>query len=189
MVGLNHFPLLSLVTITVLLFFKPCLTTADPTYGPKKDNPPVPKPDNCAQYNETDLRISFLAQHNLARKQLGIPSLVWDEAVANYSQKYAELRRSDCKLIHSHGDYGENLFWGSGDCWTVKQIVQAWLIEMKDYDYPTNTCRKVCGHYTQIVWRNTKRLGCAVVICDDDQGTFAICNYDPPGNYVGMWPY
>ncbi|KAJ4792697.1 hypothetical protein LUZ62_043943 [Rhynchospora pubera] len=189
MVGLNPFPLLSLVTITVLLIFKPCLTTADPTYGPKKDDTPVPNLVNCAQYNETDLRISFLAQHNLARKQLGIPSLVWDEAVANYSRKYAALRQSDCKLIHSHGDYGENLFWGSGDCWTVNQIVQAWFIEMKDYDYPTNTCRKVCGHYTQIVWRNTKRLGCAVVICDDDQGTFAICNYDPPGNYVGMWPY
>lgn len=182
MVGPNFLPLLSLLTITILLC-KPCLTTAKENYTPN------PKTDNCAQYNQTDLKIRFLAQHNLARKQVGVPNLVWDEAVANYSRWYAELRRYDGLLIHSHGDYGENLFWGSGDCWTVDQIVQAWVVEKKDYDYQTNTCKKMCGHYTQIVWRNTKKLGCAVVECYADKGILAVCNYDPPGNYVGMWPY
>jgi uncharacterized protein YkwD len=184
MATINHL-LFFLLTITVLLTSKPCLTIADL----KNNYKPSPKPSNCAQYNQTDLKIRFLAQHNLARKQVNIPKLVWDKAVANYSRWYARQRWSDCRLIHSHGYYGENLFWGSGNCWKVEEIVQAWVVERKDYDYQTNSCRKVCGHYTQIVWKNTTKLGCAVVVCNGDQGTLSVCNYDPPGNYVGMLPY
>jgi hypothetical protein len=45
----------------------------------------------------------------------------------------------------------------------------------------------VCGHYTQIVWRNTKSVGCAVA---RGKGVEVwVCNYDPPGNYAGQRPY
>ncbi|CAH1441532.1 unnamed protein product [Lactuca virosa] len=47
---------------------------------------------------------------------------------------------------------------------------------------------KMCGHYTQVVWRNSVRLGCARVQCNND-AWFVTCNYDPPGNYVGEKPY
>jgi pathogenesis-related protein 1 len=45
----------------------------------------------------------------------------------------------------------------------------------------------MCGHYTQIVWRNTKAVGCAV----GGKGAREVwvCDYDPPGNYVGQRPY
>ncbi|KAJ6759314.1 hypothetical protein OIU74_025899 [Salix koriyanagi] len=46
-----------------------------------------------------------------------------------------------------------------------------------------------CGHYTQIVWRETKRIGCARVDCFGGRGVFMTCNYDPPGNYIGEKPY
>ncbi|PKI53176.1 hypothetical protein CRG98_026437 [Punica granatum] len=47
---------------------------------------------------------------------------------------------------------------------------------------------KVCGHYTQVVWRNSVRLGCAKIRCITG-GTFIGCNYDPPGNFIGQQPY
>ncbi|CAN7015733.1 unnamed protein product [Brassica rapa subsp. trilocularis] len=70
------------------------------------------------------------------------------------------------------------------------EAVNMWVSEQADYDYGSNTCAsgKQCGHYTQIVWKNSARLGCAKVSCDNGQ-TFITCNYDPQGNFVGQWPY
>jgi pathogenesis-related protein 1 len=45
----------------------------------------------------------------------------------------------------------------------------------------------VCGHYTQIVWRDTTSVGCAAQSCP--QGEIWVCDYSPPGNYVGQHPY
>jgi hypothetical protein len=54
----------------------------------------------------------------------------------------------------------------------------------------------VCGHYTQIVWKTTTRLGCGVALCDQNspfmgfpKWEFWVCNYAPPGNYNGQRPY
>ena len=55
---------------------------------------------------------------------------------------------------------------------------------------------KVCGHYTQLVWRNSTLLGCAYARCTSNspfQGVptwdFWVCDYSPPGNWVGQRPY
>lgn len=73
-----------------------------------------------------------------------------------------------------------------------------WASEAANYDHGTNACApgKVCGHYTQIVWRNTTQVGCATRECDKNspfQGftrwQFWVCNYAPPGNYSGQRPY
>ncbi|KAJ1396583.1 Ves allergen [Sesbania bispinosa] len=71
-----------------------------------------------------------------------------------------------------------------------RDAVRLWVNEKADYDYNSNSCAsgKQCGHYTQVVWKNTKRVGCAKVRCNNG-GTFITCNYDPPGNYVGQRPY
>ncbi|XP_062220937.1 pathogenesis-related protein PR-1-like [Phragmites australis] len=137
-----------------------------------------------------DYRNQFLVQQNVARASMGLPPLSWDERVAAYAQWYAESRRGDCALVHSSGPYGENLFWGSGTGWAPAQAVGAWLSERPRYDYWSNSCYGgMCGHYTQIMWRNTRRVGCAMVTCYNGRGTFITCNYDPPGNYVGVRPY
>ncbi|GAB2291491.1 Cuticle-degrading protease [Dionaea muscipula] len=139
----------------------------------------------------TLLGYQFLAPHNSARSVLGIPPLTWDAQLASYAQSYANLRQHDCALIHSDGPYGENIFWGSGSDWTAGQAVMAWVAEKQYYDYYTNSCLhgQDCGHYTQIVWRSSARLGCARVVCSGGAGVFITCNYDPPGNYIGERPY
>ncbi|KAK2987450.1 hypothetical protein RJ640_018587 [Escallonia rubra] len=85
--------------------------------------------------------------------------------------------------------YGENLAKGSGD-FTGKAAVDLWVGEKQYYDYNSNSCAsgKVCGHYTQVVWRKSARVGCARVRCNNGWW-FITCNYDPPGNYVGQRPY
>ncbi|KAK9275564.1 hypothetical protein L1049_022831 [Liquidambar formosana] len=138
-----------------------------------------------------DLANQFLAPQNAARSAVGRQPLIWDPRLARYAEWYANQRRYDCALKHSNGAYGENIFWGSGDDWTPAQAVTAWISERNWYSYWSNSCAEgqECGHYTQIVWGSTRRLGCARVTCFGGRGVFMTCNYDPPGNYIGERPY
>ncbi|KAF3434511.1 hypothetical protein FNV43_RR21596 [Rhamnella rubrinervis] len=92
-------------------------------------------------------------------------------------------------LVHSRGPYGENLAWSSSDL-SGTAAVNMWVGEKAHYNYNSNSCAsgQQCGHYTQVVWRNSVRVGCAKVLCNNG-GAFIICNYDPPGNYNGQRPY
>ncbi|CAA6657662.1 unnamed protein product [Spirodela intermedia] len=133
---------------------------------------------------------AYLDGHNRARAAVGVGPLVWSNILAAYAQNYANQRISDCRLVHSGGPYGENLFWGSGKAWTALEAVQLWVDEKIYYNYNSNTCAagKVCGHYTQVVWRNSLMLGCAGVRCNNG-AIFITCNYSPPGNVRGQRPY
>ncbi|XP_072980160.1 pathogenesis-related protein PR-1-like [Typha angustifolia] len=138
--------------------------------------------------------LEFLYAHNLVRAaHLELPFL-WDPNLEAHARWWAEKRRGDCLLEHSFPkngfELGENIFWGSGAGWRPRDAVGAWAGEEKDYSYDSNSCApgRMCGHYTQIVWKSTRRVGCARVACDDGD-VFMSCNYDPPGNCVGERPY
>ncbi|CAF2106177.1 unnamed protein product, partial [Brassica napus] len=107
--------------------------------------------------------------------------------VAAFAQGYVDQLSGHCILKHSGGPYGENLAMGSGDFSGVV-AVELWVKEKANYNYASNTCNGVCGHYMQVVWRNTVRLGCAKARCSNG-GTVISCNYDPQGNCVNERPY
>lgn len=68
------------------------------------------------------------------------------------------------------------------------QAVQAWAGESRYYVYRTNECQVgVCGHYTQVVSRATKEVGCSAARGDDRE--VWVCNFDPPANRVGSRLY
>ncbi|PIN01049.1 hypothetical protein CDL12_26448 [Handroanthus impetiginosus] len=138
--------------------------------------------------------IQFLYGHNLVRARKWELPLIWDFQLENYAKWWAGQRQRDCQLIHSfpEGDFklGENILWGGGATWTPMDAVRVWADEEKYYDYESNSCEEgqMCGHYTQIVWKSTRRIGCTRVVCDSGD-VFMTCNYYPPGNYVGEKPY
>ncbi|XP_028777942.1 pathogenesis-related protein 1-like [Neltuma alba] len=135
-----------------------------------------------------DTQQDYVNAHNAARSQVGVPDIAWDDTVAAYAQNYASQRKADCQLVHSGGQYGENIAWSSSDM-TGTDAVKMWVDEKANYDYNSNSCVSgQCGHYTQVVWKNSIHVGCAKVRCDNG-GTFIGCNYDPPGNYEGQKPY
>lgn len=130
----------------------------------------------------------YLNAHNAARSQVTVANIIWDNTVAAYALNYANSRISNCDLVHSNGPYGENLAKGSGS-FTGTAAVNLWVAEKPYYDYASNSCvGGQCLHYTQVVWRNSVRVGCARVKCTNGWW-FVSCNYDPPGNYIGERPY
>ncbi|OMP12302.1 Allergen V5/Tpx-1-related protein [Corchorus olitorius] len=155
----------------------------------QKQAPPMVNDKSTTSTTPENLEKESLDGHNQARAMVNVKPLSWDEQVAAYAQKYANQRIGDCGLVHSGGSYGENIAWSSGEL-SATDAVKMWVDEKLYYDYQSNTCAsdQICGHYTQVVWGDSVRIGCAKVKCDNG-GTFITCNYDPPGNYNGQKPY
>ena len=131
---------------------------------------------------------NLLAAHNAVRSRLGLNPLEWSDDLASFAQQWADYLAERGEFFHRRKPhYGENLFEITGGGASPAQVVNDWASEVKDYNYAANTCRKVCGHYTQIIWRDTKRVGCAVARANRTE--VWVCNYDPPGNWVGKRPY
>ncbi|XWS32045.1 hypothetical protein CRYUN_Cryun23aG0127500 [Craigia yunnanensis] len=167
----------------------PNLPDINPPQKPNSQQPQPEIPLLPGEFPQSEKQ-QFLNAHNKVRANAGEPLFVWDETLASYARTWANKRILDCSMIHSLGPYGENIFWGGRDHWTPKDAVKSWVKEHKFYNRKTNACLpgKLCGHYTQIVWRDSIKVGCARVKCLNG-GIFMICSYDPPGNYVNENPF
>jgi pathogenesis-related protein 1 len=137
----------------------------------------------------TDQQINeLLAEHNKYRAEVGVPPLVWSDAMAQEAYKWAKsLKKDRCGFYHSKNKFGENLWKGTTGYYSIIDVIGSWGGEKKDYNYAKNSCKGVCGHYTQMVWKNTTEVGCAAIECNGM--TLWVCNYNPPGNYKGQKPY
>jgi pathogenesis-related protein 1 len=130
-------------------------------------------------------------QHNLWREKVGCGPLKWSPELAKYAQQWADqLASRGCEMKHRPPDkYGENIYWSSGMKNLSDHIVDSWASEIEFYNEKKNSCKNgaVCGHYTQVVWCDTKEVGCGMARCGGEE--IWVCNYNPPGNYIGQRPY
>lgn len=144
--------------------------------------------DAAAPRHVSGIEQPILAAHNAVRARVGAAPLAWSAALAAVARKRADQILSTGKFAHlPHWTYGENLFEAEGAVATPSQVVERWAAEASDYDYRRNSCRHVCGHYTQIVWRASRQVGCAASRAGRLE--VFVCEYNPPGNYVGERPY
>jgi pathogenesis-related protein 1 len=141
----------------------------------------------------------MVAAHNDVRASVGGGPMTWNSALAATAQAWAAAcvdneepiglidhnpNRSD-----GHPYYvGENIS-GSGGAITGPGAVALWASEAADYDYQSNSCGAVCGHYSQVVWEASVEVGCGVAVCPLEFGTSVVCNYGPGGNVDGQRPY
>ena len=153
------------------------------TYIASPTTPPSP------QYTDSIvLRTSVLNSTNLYRYQHNATFLSWNDSLASYAQSYS----SDCTWAHSHGPqgYGENLAHGYTD---IVSSIDAWGNERDLYVFapPSDITgfSEATGHFTQLVWKNTKTVGCGVTACNGINGVagyLLVCEYWPPGNVNGV---
>jgi uncharacterized protein YkwD len=138
--------------------------------------------------SDSDIAQEIVDAHNRWRSRVGVAPLQWSPQLANYAQEWANHLASTGQFDHrTSGQYGENLFWGSGRRFSATEVVNDWGNEVKDYDYANNSCRGICGHYTQIVWKQTTEVGCGVARSGNEE--VWVCNYNPRGNRRGQSPY
>ena len=140
----------------------------------------------------------FVAYHNKVRKEVKVEPVKWSPTLAKYAQKWADHLAESGEFKHrpEEGEekqkYGENLAINA----TLLKGAEAWYAEIKDYTadtpIPEDLTNFKAGHYTQMVWKKTTQIGAGYAIVK--QGPFKgslviVCNYDPPGNYLGEKPY
>lgn len=147
-----------------------------PPLNPLPMSPPPPpsmppcSPTQPCVHRDPD----YVAMHNAKRHlHKDTPDLIFDQQLADDAQAYAQL----CPTGHNqHGvdlqaiGQGENLHWA----WTsaihgpevhYQDAINDWYEEIKDYKWPTDygdfhTDGEVVGHFTQLVWQNTYKVGC-----------------------------
>ncbi|XP_020035865.1 glioma pathogenesis-related protein 1 [Castor canadensis] len=126
--------------------------------------------------------------------------MTWDPVLAQIAKAWAKQcqfkhnTQLDSRLHPNFTSLGENIWTGSLSLFSVSSAISSWYNEIQYYDFNTQKCTKVCGHYTQVVWADSYKVGCAVQFCPIVSGvTFTnaahfICDYGPAGNYP-TWPY
>lgn len=140
----------------------------------------------------------LLAAHNRERAAAGVPALVWDAALA------AEARAAALRIartgIFDHADEpgsrlsgrGENLWEGTSGRYALEEMAGDWAAEKQDFHpgvFPRVSRSGdlgAVGHYTQMIWRGTTRVGCA--LADDGRDEILVCRYAAPGNVMGERP-
>ncbi|KAF9278962.1 hypothetical protein BGZ68_008212 [Mortierella alpina] len=130
----------------------------------------------------------ILNAHNRFRARHQAPPLVWNNNAANWGANWIQR----CQIQHSNlrgRNLGENLAWGTrGMFKDFGSVVKAWYDEEKDYNYSNpDLSRGVTGHFTQVVWRDTKSVGCAKRFCPNLNYEVYICNYAGAGNMGGRY--
>jgi uncharacterized protein YkwD len=120
------------------------------------------------------------------RAQHCAPPLTWSPKVAASAQAWADhLRGRGCALEHSGGRYGENLAAGTAGLLTPAAVTGMWYDESKRYSFAHGGFSMSTGHFTQLVWRDTRAVGCGVASCGGMD--VWVCQYDPPGNVEGQY--
>lgn len=149
-----------------------------------------------------DVNDRLLAAHNAERVRLGIPPLKWSEKLARQSREWALQLTLIDGLEHSDtadytdptdGEEGENLWRGTKGYYTPEQMVNLWVDERKIFvngPFPRNSTTgqwRDVGHYTQLIWRSTTEVGCAIAASAEDE--VLVCRYLEGGNVIGEKPY
>ena len=136
-----------------------------------------------------------LIEHNNLRSLHGTPPLILNEELNQIAQKYAEKIVKGNSLTHSkekdrylkgkEGQWvGENLYgYSSSDevIYTIGDMSKSWYDEIKDYNFDTGKSTGVTGHFTQLIWKDTKEVGFGVAF--KGNVVMSVANYFPGGNF------
>ena len=144
-----------------------------------------------------DFNARLLAAHNMERARIGVPALQWDPALAASARGWADELAATGRFEHSPDEpgkplQGENLWAGTPRAYSPEAMVGLWKAEKADYRpgvFPNNSRSgdiERVGHYTQLIWSNSRRVGCATAVGRQEE--FLVCRYSEAGNVMGQRP-
>ena len=153
----------------------------------------VPAHPQASHYPDPVER-DFLTAHNIARVDAGASLLVWSDRLARDAQHWADTLAARNLYQHAAPEQrkgqGENLWRGTRERWSPWEMVGFFVEEKRHFragDFPnvsqTGQWSDV-GHYTQIIWPETREVGCAIARTHVDE--VLVCRYWPAGNVWGQ---
>ena len=135
----------------------------------------------------------ILAAHNSERARAGVTPLAWDDALGTAAAAYATHMAMTGRFAHSDRSLrrgtGENLWMGTHNAFSVEAMVGGWSSEKRFFTpgvFPNNSRTgdwEDVGHYTQMIWPTTTRIGCA--LASNGRVDYLVCRYAGAGNIDG----
>ncbi|GLH15865.1 Venom allergen 5 [Gryllus bimaculatus] len=109
-----------------------------------------------------------------------------------YAAEWAAVLARENRFAHRpESTYGENIYchWSS-DVEAASEIgakdaIQAWYNEMKDFEFGSEPRSLKSGHFTQVIWKGSRKLG--IGRARDGGRVLIVANYDPRGNFIGQF--
>lgn len=143
----------------------------------------------------TNFDMRILAAHNRERAALGVPPLRWDPRLAAGAKQWSDHLARTGGFAHSPdhpGDerLGENIWGGTPNAFAPEAMVALWVAEKRHFQFGTFPRNSRTGnvadvsHYTQLVWRSTRQVGCALSRGAAEE--ILVCRYSDPGNVIGQ---
>lgn len=146
---------------------------------------------------------AILYHHNAARANHGAAPLTWDAS----AEANARITANTCNFAHYiplGANQGQNIYTTSSDAFNVTAgITEVWYKNEFSATLPwlgfaniPATIFPGIGHLTQMVWKDTTKVGCASVDCGSKMlvgglpskmNKFTVCNYGPAGNVGGSF--
>ena len=141
--------------------------------------------------NLENLREIELNEHNYFRSLHGVPPLKLNNRLNDIAQKYAIYLAKNKKFEHSKkedraldGKYvGENLYMkeSSPKVYYICGVMsKSWYEEIKDYNYEIGKVTDENGHFTQLIWKDSREVGFGVAF--NGNSVYTVANYFPGGN-------
>lgn len=137
----------------------------------------------------------LLQFHNVERERKGAVPLGWNDTLEDQARDWAQKLAKERRMYHStyegRHQTGENLWAGTAGPFGPDAMMTAFLNEREYFkagQFPNVSSTEKwqdVGHYTQIIWRSTTHVGCAI---ENGGGfDFLVCRYWPSGNVTGTW--
>lgn len=146
----------------------------------------------------TSLDQRLLAAHNRERSAQGVEALAWDPVLAAEAESWGAELAASGEFEHApdrggEDPQGENLWAGTRGAYAPEEMVEGWIEEKRNFRpgrFPDNSVTgdlADVGHYTQLMWRETDRVGCALATGAEEE--VLVCRYRTAGNVVGEVPF
>jgi len=135
-----------------------------------------------------------MVAHNAVRDDKRLPRLAWNARLAADAATWARTIATDGNMRHSpqdgRADQGENLWMGTAGAYSLEHMMKRFTDEKSDFrpgvfpDVSATRDWRDVAHYTQMIWPETREVGCALVTANGRDAL--VCRYFPTGNIIGQ---
>ncbi|CAN8007965.1 unnamed protein product [Ixodes pacificus] len=169
-----------LILIAALVTFE--VNAKEPQLGKSKSRP-----------KRGGIQEAFVNWHNHYRRKHRAPDLKYHSDLGAMAKNWA--RHIAYYDLYQHRPqsgkmrYGENIYWLTNVpakfTISAKNVVTFWYNEIDLYDYSKPYFQSSTAHFTQVVWKGTRYVGCGWAHNPQTKVLFVVCNYWTQGNMAG----